>query len=156
DVGDRAQVEALLEAVRGSHGRLDGIVHAAGVVADSFVVKKHTQEISKVLRAKVAGTCHLDAASAEDDLDFFVLLGSVAGVLGNIGQGDYAAANGFLDGFAAYRNARVAKAERRGRTVSIDWPLWAEGGMRIDQASQAWLARTFGLRALETTAGMSA
>mgnify|MGYP003458970430 CR=1 FL=1 len=51
---------------------------------------------------------------------------------GNVGQADYAAANGFLDAFSTFRAALVAQGQRSGRTLAIDWPLWEEGGMRLE------------------------
>ena len=62
-------------------------------------------------------------ALGERPLDFVALMGSLAGVFGNVGQADYAAANGFLDAFAGFRQAQVVQGQRSGRTLAIDWPL---------------------------------
>ena len=83
---------------------------------------------------KVAGVVNLDNASRDFELEHFVCFSSVTSVLGNPGQTDYAAANGFMDRYAAWRNSQVAKGECHGRTVSINWPLWADGGMQVDDA----------------------
>ena len=119
DVADRGEVTRLIAAIIAEHGRLDGILHAAGVVADDFILRKHAADFQRVLAPKVAGTVHLDEASADLELDFFVLFSSIAGAFGNPGQADYAAANAFMDHFAAERNRRVAAKERHGRTRSI-------------------------------------
>jgi acyl transferase domain-containing protein len=156
DVADAQQVRELLEGVCREHGGLDGIVHGAGVKADNFIVKKTSEEFREVLRAKVQGVCNLDQASRALELDFLVLFSSVAGALGNVGQADYAAGNGFLDRYAEYRNELVRRGERHGRTVSINWPLWAEGGMQMEAASLEWLQRETGMRPLETPAGLQA
>src|SRR6185369_11447768 len=69
---------------------------------------------------------------------------------------DYAAANGFMDHFAAYRNRQVTAGERRGRTRSINWPLWQAGGMAIDPATQEQLQHAIGMQPLQTATGMRA
>ena len=95
------------------------------------LLKKSAESVSAVLAPKVRGTWNLDQASAEADLDVFVLFSSGVAVFGNVGQADYAAANGFLDIFAAYRDGLVAQGLRHGRSLAIDWPLWDAGGMRL-------------------------
>ncbi|MCQ4165443.1 SDR family NAD(P)-dependent oxidoreductase, partial [Tahibacter harae] len=152
DVGDAAAVQALVTAVIAEHGALHGVIHAAGVVKDSFVLKKTAAEWQQVLRPKVAGVEALDAATAPVDLDLFVVFSSLS-ALGNAGQADYAAANGYLDGFAQQRQQRVARGERWGRTVSVNWPYWADGGMRIDAATQVLLKERHGSLSLSTAQG---
>ncbi|HEX6101023.1 MAG TPA: SDR family NAD(P)-dependent oxidoreductase [Thermoanaerobaculia bacterium] len=154
DLGDREQVEGLVGGIEDRHGQLDGILHCAGMIADSFILKKSAAEFRNVLMPKVVGTVHLDEASCDADLDFFVLFSSFAGAMGNVGQADYAVANGFMDQFAAYRNRQVAAGRRRGRTRAIDWPLWLDGGMFIDPASREMLQRTTGMRPMQTATGL--
>jgi len=156
DLDDAAQAARLVGAIVAEHGRLDGILHSAGMTADGFIVKKTDAELRAVLAPKVAGTVNLDQASADVDLDFFVLFSSVSGALGNVGQADYAAANGFMDHFAAYRNRLADAGQRRGRTVAIAWPLWQEGGMQIDAASRELLFQASGARPLRTATGIAA
>src|ERR1041385_6995573 len=156
DVGDLDQVERLIAAIKQEYRQLDGILHCAGMIADQFILKKSGAEFREVLAPKVAGTFNLDQASRDVELDFFVLFSSIAGAMGNPGQADYAAANGFLDQFAAYRNRQVAVHERHGRTRSIDWPLWEAGGMGIDAASQERLQQMTGMRPMRTATGLEA
>ena len=156
DVADAGQVRELIESIRSEHGRLDGIVHGAGVLADGFILEKESTRFGEVLAPKVTGTFNLDQASSDVQLDFFVLLSSVAGAVGNVGQADYAAANGFMDQFAAHRNRQVAAGKRHGRTRSIDWPLWAEGGMQIHPAIREGLEKTLGMQPMQTADGMQA
>jgi acyl transferase domain-containing protein/acyl carrier protein len=156
DLGDAAQVRQVLEAIRAELGSVDGIIHGAGMIADSFILKKTRDEFTRVLAPKVSGTVNLDEASRDFDLDFLALFSAGAAVHGNAGQADYAAANGFMDQFAGVRNQLVAAGERRGRTVSINWPLWQEGGMSIDAASLEVLQRETGMYAMRTPTGMRA
>ncbi|MBV9492689.1 MAG: SDR family NAD(P)-dependent oxidoreductase, partial [Acidobacteria bacterium] len=156
DLPDAAQVERLLADIQREHGQLNGILHCAGTLADNFLAKKSPAEFRDVLAPKVAGTLHLDRASKDIDLDFLVLFSSIASVVGNVGQADYAAANGFLDAFAAQRNAQVAAGERRGRTRSIDWSLWQSGGMRPDPATIDLIQQNSGIEPIATASGLDA
>ncbi|MCP4283789.1 MAG: SDR family NAD(P)-dependent oxidoreductase [Gammaproteobacteria bacterium] len=156
DVTDQQAVDSLIQHISKEFGGLNGIIHSAGVLRDNFILKKSREELYDVLPPKVAGTIYLDHASKESDLDFFVLFSSVAGGLGNPGQADYATANAFLDAYAGYRNALVASGQRRGHTLSINWPLWKEGGMHIDEATEKMLLQNTGVIAMQTHAGMRA
>ncbi|MGA5042269.1 SDR family NAD(P)-dependent oxidoreductase [Streptomyces capoamus] len=156
DVGDAAAVHRLVDEVLTAHGRLDGVIHAAGVHRDALVRAKTAEQLAEVFGAKVSGAVNLDEATSGLPLDHFVLFSSLAAVAGNIGQADYAAANGFLDRFAAHRARLVAEGLRQGRTVSVDWPLWADGGMRLDDGMLEALNRRMGLRPLPTADGMTA
>jgi polyketide synthase PksL len=156
DLGDLDQVRGVLAQIVAEHGRLDGILHSAGMTADRFILTKDAVEFSEVLAPKVTGTFHLDEASRDLELDFFVLFSSIAGAMGNPGQSDYATANGFLDHFAAYRNRLVSAKQRHGRTRSINWPLWQDGGMGVDAATAELLQQTTGMHALRTANGLAA
>ena len=156
DVCDLEQVEQLILAIKKDYGQLNGILHSAGMVADSFILKKSSAEFSEVLAPKVRGTYNLDQASRDVELDFFVLFSSIAGALGNLGQADYASANGFMDQFAGYRNRQVAAKQRQGRTRSINWGLWQAGGMGIDAATQQLMQQTTGLQPMRAATGLQA
>jgi polyketide synthase PksN len=156
DLGDLHQVEQLIAGIVGEHGRLNAILHSAGMIADNFILRKTDAEFAQVLAPKVTGTVHLDVASAHVALDFFALFSSLTGAMGNPGQSDYAAANGFMDQFAAYRNLQVAAGRRHGRTRSINWPLWQAGGMSIDPAAGELMEQTTGLQPMQTARGMRA
>ncbi|NGO06589.1 SDR family NAD(P)-dependent oxidoreductase [Streptomyces sp. HC44] len=156
DVTVRDDVVTLVQETRERYGRIDGILHAAGSTSDAFVMRKDADEFSRVLAPKVAGLVHLDEATQDADLDFLVAFSSVAGALGNVGQADYACANAFMDAFAAHRNALVARGERRGRTLSVAWPLWADGGMRVDAPTERSLHERFGLVPLPDREGLRA
>ncbi|MBU9646647.1 SDR family NAD(P)-dependent oxidoreductase, partial [Burkholderia gladioli] len=156
DLGDAAAVRAAVDSVVADHGRLDGVLHSAGLLRDAFLFNKQPSQLREVLAPKVAGLQALDAATAALRLDFLVSFSSTAAVFGNVGQADYASANGFMDGFAAMRNARVRGGQRHGRTLSINWPLWAQGGMRVDAATAERLRERYGVRPLSSEAGLAA
>ncbi|MCP5007703.1 MAG: SDR family NAD(P)-dependent oxidoreductase, partial [Planctomycetes bacterium] len=156
DVSDLEAVNSLIEYIQDKYGKLDGIIHSAGVILDNFILKKSEKEFRKVLLPKVTGTVNLDKATRGIALDFFVLFSSGAGAMGNIGQADYATANAFMDRFAAYRNQLVSSKERKGQTLSINWPLWREGGMGVDTSSEAMMKQSTGMVAMQTEAGIQA
>ena len=155
DIGVSDALDKTVHAVVAQHGRVDGVVHAAGVLRDSYLLKKTTHEMHEVLHAKVAGALNLDWATRGQRLDFFVMFSSLAGMLGNVGQADYAVGNAFLDHFAEHRETLVASGERHGRTRSLAWPFWAAGGMQIDALKAAEL-RELGLEPLSAAPGMAA
>jgi acyl transferase domain-containing protein/acyl carrier protein len=154
DVTDGSAVYSLIQRVLQQHGHLDGIIHAAGVLSDSLLLNKTPAEVEAVLAPKVIGVGHLDEASRQIPLDFFVLCSSLAAVAGNVGQSDYAAANGYLDAFARMRQALVTAGKRQGTTVSINWPLWEEGGMQVGVEQIKMMRERLGVEMMETETGM--
>ncbi|WP_415822575.1 SDR family NAD(P)-dependent oxidoreductase, partial [Bordetella tumbae] len=155
-VDDEAAMAALSRSIVAEHGQLNGVIHTAGVLRDSLLANKTEADLGTVLQPKVAGVVALDEATRELALDWLVLCSSVASVWGNVGQVDYAAGNGFLDAYAAYRQGLVAQGLRRGQTVSVSWPLWASGGMQVDVAGQERMRRLTGMEPLSDEAGIAA
>ncbi|WP_225887712.1 SDR family NAD(P)-dependent oxidoreductase [Myxococcus xanthus] len=156
DVTRAEDCQALIAWVRDTFGGLNGILHAAGVIEDSLLKNKDWEAWERVLAPKVQGLTCLDEASRSERLDFFVMFSSFAGAIGNPGQSDYAAANAYMDAYARQREARVARGERFGNTLSINWPLWREGGMHVDAATEQMMTHATGMAVLETTAGVQA
>ncbi|WP_186400372.1 SDR family NAD(P)-dependent oxidoreductase [Stappia sp. P2PMeth1] len=156
DMGDAAAVEALAQRIAREIGPLKGVVHAAGLLYDGYILTQAGRDFAPVFAPKLAGTLNLDRATRDAPLDFMVLFSSVAARFGNAGQAAYAGANGFLDGFAAERAELVARGERRGRTLAVAWPLWAEGGMSVDMPTLEAMERRFGTVPLPSEAGLAA
>ena len=123
DISRPSDVAQLLEDLSGRVPPLAGIVHAAGVRDDGVLEHLDRERFARVLAPKLAGAWNLHAATAGMDLDFFVMFSSAASVLPTPAQGNYAAANAFLDALAHYRQARALPA------LSINWGPWAEVGM---------------------------
>lgn len=156
DISRKEAVTDLLEEISAVYGRLNGILHCAGVVHDSFLRNKTSGELKAVMAPKAEGLTHLDEGSSAMKLDWFVAFSSISGSLGNPGQADYAAANGYMDAYCAYRNELVANGKRYGRSLSINWPLWQEGGMRVDGPTRELLLHSLGIIPMRTDAGLQA
>lgn len=156
DVSSGIETEALIRRVKDRFGKITGVIHGAGVIQDSYIVNKTPEEINKVFAPKIQGTQNLDQATQNEKLDFFILFSSLAAIAGNIGQADYASANSWMDAFAADRNEKVRTGNRSGRSISINWPLWKDGGMHIDDAAAQILEKKWGMLPMPSSEGISA
>ncbi|AOO62161.1 type I polyketide synthase [Bacillus velezensis] len=156
DVTDRAAVIALVRGIQEEHGTLDGIIHGAGVIADNYILNQTENERKIVMAPKVKGLINLDEAAKDVRLDFFILFSSLAGGMGNPGQAGYAAANAFMDVYAARRNRLVRDNNRSGQTLSVNWPLWEEGGMRVDKETERLMYEQTGMKAMRSASGIQA
>ncbi|MDH5840264.1 type I polyketide synthase [Bacillus velezensis] len=156
DVTDRAAVIALVRGIQEVHGTLDGIIHGAGVIADNYILNQTENERKTVMAPKVKGLINLDEAAKDVRLDFFILFSSLAGGMGNPGQAGYAAANAFMDVYAARRNRLVRDNRRSGQTLSVNWPLWEEGGMRVDKETERLMYEQTGMKAMRSASGIQA
>ncbi|HKO58210.1 MAG TPA: SDR family NAD(P)-dependent oxidoreductase, partial [Thermoanaerobaculia bacterium] len=156
DVSRLDDVRRVVDEIKSRFGAINGIIHAAGVLRDSYVRNKTAEELAAVLAPKVHGTLHLDEATKDEALDFFVTFSSLAAVTGNAGQSDYSFANHFMDSFAAERDRLRAEGARSGQTLSINWSLWADGGMRPDEQTELYLRKTLGMKPLSTATGVDA
>ncbi|WP_329016637.1 type I polyketide synthase [Micromonospora rifamycinica] len=123
DVGDGEQVAALVAALGRELPPLAGVHHLAGALADGLLESQTPGRFDEAWAAKAGGAFALHRATVHLPLTHFVLFSSSSGLLGTAGQGNYAAANSYLDGLAAARRAAGLPA------VSIQWGSWAETGM---------------------------
>lgn len=139
DIASRSELSAVLDTFTRRHGPLSGVVHCAGITRDRLMVAKSVDDFRAVLRPKTTGLSLLDEMTAGQPLRLFLVFSSLAGAIGNVGQVDYATANAFMDRFAARRSERVARGTRQGHTVSIGWPLWADGGMDLTPSAREFL-----------------
>jgi amino acid adenylation domain-containing protein/thioester reductase-like protein len=156
DVSDKDALQRAWARIRNEFGAIHGVIHASGT-ASSVDVRKATREsYLNVLNPKISGTLALDLASAEEKLDFFMLVSSISSWLGDYGAGDYASANRFLDAFAQKRNRLVEQGQRMGATLCVNWPYWELGGMSLSVEALERARQALGIVPMPTTVGISA
>ncbi|MEE2732396.1 MAG: SDR family NAD(P)-dependent oxidoreductase [Pseudomonadota bacterium] len=148
DSGDREQVAAMMSTVREHSLPLAGVIHAAGILADAFVVNQDMASFEKVMAPKLAGAWYLHEETKALPLDMFVLFSSLSSLLGAPGQANYAAANAFLDGLAFYRRGLGMPA------TAINWGPWGEVGMAANSQVEA-NAKASGVHLIDPQVGLS-
>lgn len=136
DVRDRRAVHELIATAQREHGRIDGVIHAAGVLEDGLAQHKQQAAFDRVYDTKVEGARNL-LELLPPEVRFVLFFSSVAGFYGNAGQTDYAAANEWLDVLA-----RTTPVSANGpRLRSIAWGPWADVGMVSSELERVYRAR---------------
>ena len=129
DVSDADRLAAAIAAIDPRHP-LGAVIHTAGVLADALLEDLDRDHMEQVLRPKIDAAVNLHRLTADHDLTAFVLFSSAAGVLGNPGQANYAAANAALDALAALRHRQGLPA------VSLAWGLWEQASAMTSELDQ--------------------
>jgi surfactin family lipopeptide synthetase A len=129
DAGDPKALTAAVTGIQREHGRIDGIVHAAGLPGGSTLMFRDIDDFDAVVRVKLHAAFVLDQLTRDDRPDFIAHFSSVASVFPAPGQADYAAGNYYLD--------NLARAQAGGpcHVVALDWVAWKEIGMAVDHGT---------------------
>lgn len=151
DVSDMNSLAALRSGPVATLPPIRGVFHAAGALSDASIANQDGARFDTVARAKLDGSWCLHRFTQDDPLEIMVLFSSVSGTFGAPGQANYAAANTFMDGLAAWRQARGQPA------LSVGWGPWAADGMaaRLSAAQQTRMKRS-GMGFLESAAALEA
>lgn len=126
DISNEQDVSRMLEQVRSQFGRINGIIHCAGITKPGFMIRKEKEVFDSVISPKMIGIWLLDHMTRNDNLDFVLLNSSCVTFTGEAGQSDYVVANTFLDSYAEYMNS-IGR-----RTYTVNWVAWKETGMAYD------------------------
>jgi hypothetical protein len=125
DLRDEAAVRRVVDEIRTEEGRIDALVHAAGLEISRTLPDKSREEFDLVFDVKATGLFHLLRAASDMPIGAVVAFSSVAGRFGNVGQTDYSAANDLLCKImSSFRTSRKAT-----RGIAIDWTAWSGIGM---------------------------
>ncbi|GAA2348416.1 type I polyketide synthase [Streptomyces cuspidosporus] len=149
DIARPGTAERLVATATADGTPLRGVVHSAMVLDDAAITNIRDDQLRRVWAPKATGAWRLHQATAGHALDWFAVYSSMAALLGNPGQGAYAAANAWLDGFAAWRSARGLP------TLAVAWGPWGETGAATDFARRGYetIPTDRGLRALGALLG---
>jgi acyl transferase domain-containing protein/NAD(P)H-dependent flavin oxidoreductase YrpB (nitropropane dioxygenase family)/NAD(P)-dependent dehydrogenase (short-subunit alcohol dehydrogenase family) len=139
DVRDPARFGGLIDRIYQDFGRLDGVIHGAGVIEDKLIADKTPESFDRVFDTKVDSAFVLARKLRAETLKLLVFFASVAGSFGNRGQADYAAANEVLNQLAQHLDRRLPA-----RVVAINWGPWDTAGMVSPE-----LRKQFGQRGIE-------
>ncbi|HTZ13192.1 MAG TPA: type I polyketide synthase [Mycobacterium sp.] len=146
DITDTEQVKNWrTNHIRDGGQPVRGIVHAAGSVDDRLLVNMTESDFTAVMAPKINGARALHNTFDDDDLEFFLMFGSAGSVIAAPGQGNYAAANAFLDAFAHYRQAQGLPA------LTIGWGPWSVGMVEELKLEKTYAQR--GIELITPTAG---
>ena len=148
DVSSPADMDSVLAEIRKSMPPIKGVIHGAGILNDTLLESLDWPNFEQVLPSKIAGGWILHTRLLDDDLDFFAMFSSAASLIGGPGQGNYPAANAFLDGLVGYRRAQGLPA------VSFNWGPWAEVGLAARLAEQGKLTASKRLDSIRPTEGV--
>ncbi len=144
DVADRDAVAALLAGLPAQYPPLTAVIHAAGMIDDAVITSLTPDRIDTVLAAKADGAWNLHELTRDLNLSMFVIFSSLAGTVGSPGQGNYAAANAFLDGLATHRRAAGLPA------VSMAWGFWEQALTRMSHSGVAAMTTDQALELFDT------
>ena len=153
NVTDLVQVNQMIQ----TSGEITGIIHCAGIMNQTSIMNSSKADIKEVLAPKLYGTMNLDLASKDHKLEFFILFSSVSSIVGDYGCVSYASANKFLDEYANLREELREKNQRLGKTISINWPLWNNGGMELPDGDISVMYHQYsGMEGIDENEGLEA
>lgn len=154
DLATEQKVQNTVSKIKREYGNINGIIHAAGITRDSLIQAKTEEEAKSVFAPKIEGLKNLDEVCKNEPLDFMMLFSSIVSELGNVGQSDYTAANAYLNNYALYREEERLLGNRKGKTYSIGWGFWQDGGMRLQNEQIAYLDTQWGMKPMPTELGL--
>ncbi|MGA2135037.1 MAG: SDR family NAD(P)-dependent oxidoreductase, partial [Bryobacteraceae bacterium] len=136
DVRNEEAFGALIDRIYQDHGRLDVVIHGAGIIEDKLIKDKTPESFDRVVHTKADAVFVLSRKLRAESLKCLLLMSSVTAAFGNRGQADYAAANGVMNGLAV-----ILSGQWPGRVVAMNWGPWASSGMVSEEVRQQFLAR---------------
>ncbi|HEY9862088.1 MAG TPA: SDR family NAD(P)-dependent oxidoreductase, partial [Candidatus Obscuribacterales bacterium] len=127
DVTNREQMREAIAQTLQQFGKLNGVIHAAGIAGGGIAQLRTSEAAAAVLAPKVQGTLVLEEVLQGLSLDFLCLCSSLSSIIGEFGQTDYCAANAFLDAFTSYWNTQYSS-----QAIAVNWDTWQQVGMAVN------------------------
>jgi NAD(P)-dependent dehydrogenase (short-subunit alcohol dehydrogenase family) len=149
DVRDGAAFGGLIDGIYRAHGRLDAVIHGAGIIEDKLLKDKTTESFDRVVHTKTDSAFTLVRRIRPEGLKLLIFMSSVVATFGNRGQADYGAANGVLNALAGRLSVRWPA-----RVRALNWGPWDRIGMVSEQVKRQFASR--GIQVISTTAGVAA
>src|SRR3989339_1162982 len=126
DVADEKQLSRAIATIRKKYKKINGIIHAAGVAGDGFIIRKDETTFKNVLAPKITGTWLLNRLTEKDKLDFFINFSSAMTIVSGRNNSDYIAANAYLNAFSRYQKYH---SRNIALSLAIMWPNWKNQGL---------------------------
>jgi acyl transferase domain-containing protein/NAD(P)H-dependent flavin oxidoreductase YrpB (nitropropane dioxygenase family)/NADP-dependent 3-hydroxy acid dehydrogenase YdfG len=149
DVRDEAAFGALIDGIYRTHGRLDAVIHGAGIIEDKLLRDKTAESFDRVVHTKTDSAFTLVRRLRPEGLKLLIFMSSVTATFGNRGQADYGAANGVLNALAALLASRWPA-----RVRALNWGPWDKAGMVSEQVKRQFASR--GIQVIPASAGVAA
>ena len=136
DVRNAEAFGGLIDRIYAEQGRLDVVIHGAGIIEDKLIRDKTPESFDRVMHTKADSAFLLSRKLRPERLQCLLLMSSVTAAFGNRGQADYAAANGIMNGLSV-----ILSAQWPAHVVAMNWGPWASSGMVSEEVRQQFLAR---------------
>jgi NAD(P)-dependent dehydrogenase (short-subunit alcohol dehydrogenase family) len=136
DVRNENAFGELIDGIYRDHGRLDVVIHGAGIIEDKLIRDKTPESFDRVVHTKADSVYVLSRKLRPESLQCLLLMSSITAAFGNRGQADYAAANGMMNGLSV-----ILSGQWPARVVAMNWGPWASSGMVSEEVRQQFLAR---------------
>ncbi|MCG8411304.1 MAG: L-histidine N(alpha)-methyltransferase [Bacteroidales bacterium] len=156
DISNIATTQQVIQESLDRFGNITGVIHCAGTIKSGLLINKPEEEFKNVLDSKVKGVLALHYAIGMLPIEFFAVFSSISSLLGTNTKGDYSYGNSFLNHFACWRNHESELGNTCGKTISVLWSLWLNGGMEIDSYGINYMKETSGIIPLSDKQGIEA
>ncbi len=149
DVRNETGFGELIDRIYAEYGRLDVVIHGAGIIEDKLIKDKTPESFDRVVHTKADSAFLLSRKLRPESLQCLLLMSSVTAAFGNRAQADYAAANGIMNGLSV-----LLSAQWPARVVAMNWGPWGSSGMVSEEVRQQFLSR--GIQMVPLDAGAQA
>ncbi|BFK27152.1 SDR family NAD(P)-dependent oxidoreductase [Blautia producta] len=142
DLRNKDEVDNGFYKIKQKYKNINGLIYCVGTLNDKYLRNKDFREVEETVEAKATGLTYVDSALENSKIDYFLIFSSMSSVIGIPGQCDYAYANSFCDRFSEERSLLVNSGKRTGKTISINWSIWKDSNMGLNDSQKAQICET--------------